>query len=41
MDPRLGYSLSRTPKEIRRDLVRLGEDNEYVYMDILNVFDEW
>lgn len=38
--PGFGYSLSRTPNEIRRGPVRLGEDNEYVYKDVLEVSDE-
>lgn len=35
--PGLGFRLSRTPNKIRRPPVRLGEDNEYVYKQILGL----
>jgi crotonobetainyl-CoA:carnitine CoA-transferase CaiB-like acyl-CoA transferase len=37
MYPTYGYRMSRTPNSIRRGPVRLGEDNEYVYRDILGI----
>ncbi|MEE8353552.1 MAG: CoA transferase, partial [Dehalococcoidales bacterium] len=40
MYPGFGFRLSRTPNRIRRGPVRLGEDNEYVYKEILEVSDE-
>jgi crotonobetainyl-CoA:carnitine CoA-transferase CaiB-like acyl-CoA transferase len=36
----LGYRMSRTPNRLRRPPVRLGEDNEYVYKQVLGVSDK-
>ena len=40
MYPTYGYRMSRTPNSIRRGPVRLGEDNQYVYKDVLGVGDD-
>ena len=40
MYPGYGFRLSRAPNSIRRGPVRLGEDNEYVYKQVLKVSDE-
>ncbi len=38
--PGAPYKMSRTPLRIRRGPVRLGEDNEYVYKQLLNIPNE-
>lgn len=38
--PGLGWRMSKTPNNLRLPPVRLGEHNEYVYKQILNVSDE-
>jgi crotonobetainyl-CoA:carnitine CoA-transferase CaiB-like acyl-CoA transferase len=38
--PGIGWTQSRTPNRIRRYACRLGEDNEYVYKELLGVSDE-
>ena len=38
--PGAPYKMSRTPLRIRRGPVRLGEDNEYVYKQLLNITNE-
>ena len=40
MHPGVMFKMSKTPLHIRRGPVRLGEDNEYVYKEVLNVSDE-
>lgn len=38
--PGIGWTQARTPNRIRRYAPRLGEDNEYVYKELLGVSDE-
>jgi crotonobetainyl-CoA:carnitine CoA-transferase CaiB-like acyl-CoA transferase len=38
--PGLNIRMSQTPNHLRRHPVRLGEDNEYVYREILGISDE-
>ena len=38
--PGAPFKMSRTPISIRRGPVRLGEDNEYVYKQLLSIPDE-
>ena len=38
--PGAPFNMSRTPPSIRRGPVRLGEDNEYVYRELLGISDE-
>jgi len=38
--PGLGFRMSRTPNKLRLPPVRLGEHNEYVYKQVLQVSDE-
>jgi crotonobetainyl-CoA:carnitine CoA-transferase CaiB-like acyl-CoA transferase len=38
--PGLPYRMAKTPNHIRRPAPQLGEDNEYVYKQILGVSDE-
>ena len=40
LHPGMFYKLSKTPLSIRRHAPRLGEDNEYIYKDLLNYSDE-
>lgn len=40
LHPGVTFRMSKTPLHIRRGPVRLGEDNEYIYRDILKVSDE-
>ena len=38
--PGLNFSMSKTSNELRRHPVRLGEDNEYIYKELLGLSDE-
>ena len=38
--PGIGWTQAKTPNRIRRHAPRLGEDNEYVYKELLGVSDE-
>jgi crotonobetainyl-CoA:carnitine CoA-transferase CaiB-like acyl-CoA transferase len=40
LNPTFAWKMSKTPNEIRRYAVRLGEDNEYVYKKVLGFSDE-
>ena len=39
-NPTYGVKLSKTPNEIRRHAVLLGQDNEYVYKEIAGYSDD-
>ncbi|MDA1095904.1 MAG: CoA transferase [Chloroflexi bacterium] len=39
-NPTFGFKLSKTPNEIRRHAVLLGQDNEYVYKEVMGYTDE-
>jgi crotonobetainyl-CoA:carnitine CoA-transferase CaiB-like acyl-CoA transferase len=38
--PGIGWTQTRTPNRVRRHAPRLGEDNEYVYKELLGICDE-
>ena len=38
--PGIAWTQAKTPNRIRRHAPRLGEDNEYVYKELLGVSDE-
>jgi crotonobetainyl-CoA:carnitine CoA-transferase CaiB-like acyl-CoA transferase len=38
--PSTTFKMSKTPFEVRKPSVRLGEDNDYVYRDVLGLSEE-